>query len=423
MLTADLIRTWKQGPYIGPKYLNTEDSGYLELARRLIDLFIEYKGHTRGELQEALRDLLADSPDYLIHRGLSKLLLDRCEFQIRQKSGLNPKLLRAKLFHLAVENAPVVLAPDLIHPVTKDDLLHAVALELNTTPETVAAEMYADLPQNHLLSIFDAPTPEWLLNRYNVALAQGILYKCVRMRLIAYRNIPARYKQLFKFIKFYRLLHSITGDLDSGYEILLDGPVSLFRLSQKYGMQMALFLPALLLCTKWKMEAEIVAGEDQKRYFVLSSDQQILASHYKDAAQYDSLLEEKFAQRFEQLQSEWRIERETEIVNLKETVFIPDFTFRHQHDGRVALLEIVGFWRSDYLERKIEKIRRANLTNLVIAVSSTLNVSESDLQNLPGFWFFFKTAIDPKEVLKRIESVAQSSSRCVSSDFAVKAEL
>jgi predicted nuclease of restriction endonuclease-like RecB superfamily len=299
-----------------------------------------------------------------------------------------------------------VLTPDLLHPVTKYDLLRNLALELNTTPETIAAEMYADLPQHHLLSIFDPPTPAWLLNRYNVALAQGILYKCVRMRLIAYRNLPARYKQLFKFIKFYRLLHSITGDLESGYEILLDGPVSLFRLSKKYGLQMSLFLPALLLCTKWKMEAEIVTGEDQKRYFVLSSEQQTLESHYKDAAQYDSLLEEKFAQRFEKLNSDWRLERETEIVNLKETVFIPDFTFRHKQDDRVALLEIVGFWRSDYLKRKMEKIRRAGLSNLVVALSNTLNVSEEDVKDLPGSFFFFKTAIDPKEVLTRIENVA-----------------
>lgn len=406
MLTADLIRTWKKGPYTGPKYIKVDDGTYLDLAQKLIDLFVEHKGHTRGELQNSLRNHLADSPDYLIHRGLSKLLLDRSEFHISQKSGLVPKILREKLFTQAVENAPVVMNPDMIHPVTKYDILNAVAAELNTEANTIAAEMYADLPQNHILSIFDPPTPEWLLNRYNVALAQGILYKCVRMRLIAYRNIPARYKQLFKFIKFYRLLHSITGDLDSGYEILLDGPVSMFRLSRKYGIQMSTFLPALLLCTKWKMEAEILTGEDQKRYFILSSKDHPLESHYKDATQYDSLLEEKFAEKFKKLKSDWKIERETEIVNLKDTVFIPDFTFKHKISGRVALLEIVGFWRSDYLKRKIDKIRRAGLNHLVIAISSTLNVSEEDFENLPGSFFFFKTSINPEEVLTRLEDVA-----------------
>ena len=409
MLTADLIRSWKKGPHIGPKYIDVDSALYLDLAQRLVRLFVEHKGHTRGELQEALKDHMADSPDYLIHRGLSKLLMDRSEFEISRKSGLDPKMLREQLFLRAVNEAPVVIQPDLIHPVTKADILNAVAAELNSTPETVETEMYADLPQNHFLSIFDPPEPEWLLNRYNVALAQGILYKCIRMRLIAYRNIPARYKQLFKFIKFYRLLHSITGDLESGYEILLDGPVSMFRLSKKYGLQMATFLPALLLCTKWKMEAEIVSGSTRKHYFVLSSQDRRLESHYKDAGKYDSLLEEKFAQKFRKLKSEWKMERETEIVNLKDTVFIPDFTFKHRGDGRVALFEIVGFWRADYLKRKIDKLRRAGLNNLVVAVSSTLKVSEEDFKEVPGSVFFFKTAIDAREVLQRIEEVAVSS--------------
>ena len=83
------------------------------------------------------------------------------------------------------------------------------------------------------------------------------------------------------------------------------------------------------------------------------------------------------------------------------------FTFKHKSDGRVALLEIVGFWRSDYLRRKLDKLRRAGLEHLVIAVSNTLKVSEEDFQDIPGSVFFFKTSIDPKEVLKRIEEVAQ----------------
>lgn len=412
MLTADLIRTWKKGPYIGPKYIDIERDVFLELARKLITLFEEHKGFTRGELQHALRNHLADSPDYQIHRGLSKLLLDRTEFTIPHSSGLDPKALRERVFALAVENAPVVLQPDILHPVTKRDILDTVALELRSDPDTLAAELYADLPQNHRVSTFEAPTPAWLLNRYNVALAQGILYKCVRMRLTAYRNIPARYKQLFKFIKFYQLLHSITGDLNSGYEILLDGPMSMFRLSKKYGLQMSTFLPALLLCTKWKMEAEIVTNSDkpgepqQTRYFVMSSDTHALESHYKDATQYDSLLEERFATAFKKLKSEWRMERETEIVNLKDTVFIPDFTFRHKEDGRVALFEIVGFWRSDYLKRKIDKLQRAGLEHLIVAVSANLKVNEEDFKHVPGSVFFFKTAIKPQEVLKRLEQVA-----------------
>lgn len=50
-------------------------------------------------------------------------------------------------------------------------------------------------------------------------------------------------------------------DLAAGYEAVLDGPASLFSQSQKYGIRMANFLPALPLCDRWEMTAEVLADE------------------------------------------------------------------------------------------------------------------------------------------------------------------
>jgi predicted nuclease of restriction endonuclease-like RecB superfamily len=288
-------------------------------------------------------------------------------------------------------------------------LIREVAREYRTDPEQIAWALYADLSEHHVLTRFDAPTPEWLLRRYNVALAQALLYRCVQMKLSVFRNIPSRYKQLFKFIKFYQLMHTIQGDLDGGYEVLLDGPVSLFRLSQKYGVQLAVFLPALLLCTRWKMEAEIVMPDGTRRYFPL--DESVgLVSHYHDSTMYDSLLERTFAERFSSIDSGWQIEREVAIINLKDTVFIPDFAFRHA-DGRTALLEIVGFWRRDYLEKKIMKLKRAGRADMVVAVSADLNVGEDDLREVSGSILFFKNRINPHEVIARLEQVGRDATR------------
>jgi predicted nuclease of restriction endonuclease-like RecB superfamily len=169
---------------------------------------------------------------------------------------------------------------------------------------------------------------------------------------------------------------------------------------------MATFLPALLLCNKWRMEAEIVMGDGTRRYFSLDESAG-LVSHYNDSTRYDSLLEKTFAQRFVRMESDWQIEREVEIINLKDTVFIPDFAFRHA-DGRTALMEIVGFWRPEYLEKKFMKLRRAGREDMVIAISADLKVSEGDLGSVPGSVFFFKTRIDPKEVIVRLEEVGKA---------------
>ncbi|MGE0681063.1 MAG: DUF790 family protein [Candidatus Binatia bacterium] len=406
MLTSDLLLTRNEGPYLYPRYIAVDSPRFARMAEELIEIFSDHEGKTRRELTDALNRYAEDSTDYRIQRGLAKLLSDdRCEFI--ERSVAPPAEVRQRLFTLARENHPVVLQPDLIHPVTKDDVLLEVAHEYKAEPEQIAWALYADLNENHLLTRFDAPTTEWLLQRYNVALAQALLYRCIQMKLSVFRNIPSRYKQLFKFIKFYQLMHTIQGDLDSGYEILLDGPVSMFRMSQKYGLQLAVFLPALLLCTRWKMEAEIVQPDGARRFFPLDESAG-LVSHYRDSTMYDSLLERTFAERFAELDSDWQIEREVAIINLKDTVFIPDFAFRHQ-DGRTALLEIVGFWRPDYLEKKIMKLRRSGRSDMVVAVSADLNVGEEDFKEVPGSVFFFKKRINPKEVVARLEQVGQDA--------------
>ena len=133
-----------------------------------------------------------------------------------------------------------------------------------------------------------------------------------------------------------------------------------------------------------------------------------LVSHYRDSTMYDSLLEKTFAERFQATESGWKIEREVAIINLKETVFIPDFAFRHT-DGRTALMEIVGYWRPEYLEKKLMKLRRSGRQDMVIAVSANLNVSQDDFTDVPGRVFFFKNRINPKEVIVRLEQVGQDA--------------
>jgi uncharacterized protein len=92
------------------------------------------------------------------------------------------------------------------------------------------------------------------------------------------------------------------------------------------------------------------------------------------------------------------------LVDLGGTVMIPDFRLVHS-DGRAVLLEIVGFWRADYLRRKFDKLRRSNRRDIVIAVSQKLNIGESgaNLDGLEDQIVWFKGALDPKVVLEAAE--------------------
>jgi hypothetical protein len=70
---------------------------------------------------------------------------------------------------------------------------------------------------------------------------------------------------------------------------------------------------------------------------------------------FDSTVEEKFAKRFEQAETGWRLTREPDPLVLSNGgAFIPDFMFE-KYDKRIYL-EIVGFWTKEYLERKLQKL-------------------------------------------------------------------
>ena len=349
MLTLDLLRYRIKEAEVCPRYVNPTSSKYRAIARALIEIYTAHLNKAKGALASALADYEAADTSYQVTRGFAKLLEDRSEFTIQ--SPIEPEVLREKIFAYGSKGHPVVTKRDRLHRHTRPKVLAKIADELNVSAEAVMEGMYADLEENRRLTAFDPPTVEWLLDRYNVALAQAMLYRATEMTIRIYRNIPTKYRLVFQFIKFFKLMHVVSGNNADGYQIVLDGPASMFRLSQKYGIQMALFLPALLHCDQWWLDATIVMNRDDHLQFNLT-DESGLQSHYRDPDEFDSELERGFATQFDKVDTEWTLERETDIIDLKDTVMIPDFAFSHP-DGRRALMEIVGFWTPDYLQKKL----------------------------------------------------------------------
>src|SRR5690606_29410133 len=89
---------------------------------------------------------------------------------------------------------------------------------------------------------------------------QAVLLRSVLVRAEVRGEKPARYRQLFRWLKFHRLLYRVEGTMAEGYAFQIDGPLSLFSATNKYGLQMALFLPALLLCRDYRLDAELRWG-------------------------------------------------------------------------------------------------------------------------------------------------------------------
>lgn len=422
MLTTDLLISRRRNGGIVPHRLAV-DADALALAAELIGLFREAVGLKRAELDEMLAAFEGEDTAFKVKRGLAHLLEN--DFgTFETVSPLEPELLRRLVFERGAEGVPSRQRRVGVLQQAADALAQTTGRLV--TAEDVAGGLFADLPGNQVLTAFDAPTPAALLHRYNLAQAQGVFYRAHELTITAHRNEPARYKQLFRYVKLFGLMTLIEGDADHGFTLRVDGPASLFAPSTRYGLAMAKLLPALLHVTKWSLRAGLKprkwAGEEEdggrsarvrEEASAEASDVFQLAagcglvSHYKEGKEFDSILEEAFVERWAKLKTEWRLEREVDLVPVPGSAIIPDFRVAHP-DGRGVLVEIVGFWRPEYLRKKFALLRKSGRRDLVLAVSERLNLDAAgvDLGEWRDEVVWFKGKLDPRAVLERVEAVA-----------------
>jgi predicted nuclease of restriction endonuclease-like RecB superfamily len=378
----------------------------LALAANVIALFRGAQGRTRGELEAELQVLEGDRTDYRIKRGLAHLLAsDFSTFEV--SSPVEPSALRRRVFALSAVSVPSPQQSRATFTAVADGLSHELGRDIS--PAQVRAWLYADLPEAHLLISFEAPTPESLLQRYDLAQAQGVLYRASHVIITAHRNDPGEYKLLFRYLKLFGLMAYIEGDADHGFTLSIDGPASLFTLSPRYGLALAKLLPALLHVTRWGLTATLVPRQgpfpiSQGTRFTLESGCG-LVSHYPPGKPYDSILEQAFAARWAKTPTAWRLEREVDLVPLPGSVMVPDFRLVHP-DGRSCLLELVGYWRPEYLRKKFAQVRRAGRSDVILAVSERLNLERAGVTrgDIPVRVVWFKDRLLPKAVLDVLEA-------------------
>ena len=405
MLPSDLLSHRQQGETIIPLRLPINPQ-HLETATQVISCFQDSVNSAQGELNQRLGEFEGDSPNYRLKRGLAHLLKSGfCTFEI--VSPLEPVQLRERVFSLASQAVP--------SPETAEQTLEKLALSLSQDLkrevflDEIRRGLYADLQENRILTRFDAPAPEALLHRFNLSQVQGIFYRASEVKINAHRNDPGEYKLLFRYLKFFQLMSYVEGDADHGFTLTLDGPTSLFKPSTRYGLALAKMIPALLHVTRWTLQAVLqqrdpYSGVVRTGYFSLNSDCN-LVSHYPPGKPYDSMLEESFAKRWKSLKTDWKLEREVDLIPLPGSVMIPDFRLVHP-DGRVFLLEIVGYWRPEYLQKKFYQVRRSDCENFILAISERLNLEKAGvkLENIPARLVWFKNKLQPKDILQAVES-------------------
>jgi predicted nuclease of restriction endonuclease-like RecB superfamily len=405
MLTADLItprlRCTRDRLTIG--LLDEQDTRWLQTAEELIALFQSQVGRSRASWTLALEAYIGDRLDYVVIRGLAKVLADAATFT-QPATTLAPTVLRERLFAYG----PVFEAPDVFHTRTHQEIAEGVAAELDLSPQQIEEALFADRPAHFILT--DAG-PKWtgsqLLARYNLELARGVLYWASQLHI----DVTGNYKDLWKFLKLFKLMFWASPEQE-GYHLELDGPISPFvHATTRYGRAFAAFMPALLLCDRWRLSAQVHPPTSLSPLTYRLDDASSLRSHFKRSGLFDSQLEADFAAEFEDKfggkRGRWLLNRESEVLLLGDTVMIPDFVLTDKDDTtRKILIELVGFWHPDYLRRKVEKVRAAHCSHLLLLVYKGLKVSEEEFQDTASEVIFFQHKPVVKEVMTVVGEMA-----------------
>ncbi|MBS1792297.1 MAG: DUF790 family protein [Acidobacteria bacterium] len=397
MLTSDLAVSYRRGDKIFPFLIRPDDAQLRRDAGGLIEIFEEFTGEPRAVVERELEEYIGTGTDYRILRGLIKLLNDRCEFET--DAPADPVELRQKVFLEARKAHPVAPGSE-----AKDEILGRVAEEFLCDKAALEAGLYADLPAQQRLVAFDLIAPMDLLDRYNLAQAQALFYRCLEMKIRVAPGDTTNYRAIFGWVKHFGLIHSVAGSAANGYEITLTGAASLFHRSQKYGIQMAVFLPALLLCKNWRMRAEIAQKKGKNLFYELTSEQTELVSNRFDEPAYVNPDIEKLKKNWDKFKTDWTLAENLEVVDLGRVAFVPDLALAAP-GGEKVYLDVLGFWTPKSLQKRLEEFAAAGFRRFVIAASHELRGSrEEPLWESPHV-VFYKTRIEPSLLVETAEKL------------------
>ena len=406
MLGCDLLRFRRINGSAKPSFVPTDDPHLLAAAAALLQVYKDgaAAGATRGELLEACEPVLSDGDPVLL-KGLHKIILDRTDF---------------------------AASADIDFPALRENwFTRAAALYTSTLPEseltfhtTIAAgeemprDLYADLPEFEQIERYREMTPRELLERYNVALVQGLLIHARNLELIVADPDSSKLRRIFKYLKFFRLLATITRyqgkavhfSGQNALKLVINGPYSLFAETRKYGIQLASFFPAICALERYSLHAELIWKE---KPLSLNLDESAgLISFYRNFSSYVPEEITMFHKLFKATDTAWKITGDTPFLkgNSGEIIF-PDLAFEHTGTGKIYYLELFHRWHAGALTARLHFLQKQpkSLQNLLIGIDRAILAGTSPedyLQKYPelkGRIFFFRNFPGVERVCKYLD--------------------
>jgi uncharacterized protein len=436
---------------VRPVFCNHENE--LSLPSKIIKMYEEMaeKKVSKATVEENTLRMEDKHTDYKFVRGICHLLEQRCEYSSymlpnsestnNSNSNTNNAIyLRREIFEESSRSG---------YPVSENErrnILQKIALKNDLTVEALERAMWNDLDKNKFLKSFDSLSSLQLAAWYNLSILQTLLLNCVKLEFSVFGGY--NWKKILRKIKQLRLMYFLVGeidpksstnkqeknqntlfrnDTDKKIVCTVEGPLSILRPTDRYGSAMSKLIPLIIFTDSWSINAIIlrksVSGGRKTYNFRLSnSDEDVPIfdaseirsnSHSQSASKpniessrdnaddiFDSNVEKNFMNKFLTFSTNWKLSREPDPLILTDgKAFIPDFLF--EKSGIRVYFEIVGFWTTDYLKRKLEKIKDLSTNfasiDLLIAANKDNYISENG--DKIGIDSIFSKFIDKKQLI------------------------
>ena len=160
---------------------------------------------------------------------------------------------------------------------------------------------------------------------------------------------------------------------------------------------------------KWRAVSRFYINEKQIELSFLSGDFKFILPlekrSEKDYIAFDSRVEGIIFRTLKQiLPKGWKLMRESSPIILDKTIIVPDFGI--EENEKVVFIEIVGFWREEYIKKKLAKLKetaKRNIPMILLVDEKIFNeFSEIDLPKLKYRVSTDSIFLDYKKLIKEV---------------------
>ena len=351
----------------------------------LIEEYAAFVGEPRHRLDDHLARLRTDTVHARPGWGLALHALNRA-FRTEMAAVVSPPLARAAVFGASACDRP------------RQEVLERIARDLDTTVAALESSLFADLPSERILRAPAEPLhASSVALQCNLTMAQALLKRSSQVTI----EIAGNAKAVVRHAKLRGLICTVSRPGGRTATLEISGPLALFRKTAVYGRHLAELVPLLPWSDSFELHAECTL-RDQEGHLILTPSDPILPGNAPRP--FDSLLERRLARDFKRAATDWELVREPEPIAVEGTLIFPDFALVHRRNSRRRwLLEIVGFWTSAYLEKKLRRLRKADIRNLVLCIDSSLDCGEGSLPRASRV-LRFRKRIDPLTLIGLIDT-------------------